>query len=121
MEHAQHGNVVACRWVERQRERPFERSERELVSAQRALQWVPAQPFDEVSAPDDDARLRATEQLVAGEADEVGARAKALRRGRLVADPRERPLAEVVDERDLVATRDRRELRPLREANDAEV
>jgi hypothetical protein len=51
VQHSQHGNGVACGWVERQRERPLESSERELVRAQRALQWVPAQPLDEVARP----------------------------------------------------------------------
>ena len=105
-------------------ERPLERRERQLVGTQRPLQRVPAQPLDEIGAPDDDARLRAAEKLVAREADEIGARAKALRRRRLVPDPTERARAEVVDERKLVGARDRRELRQLwalRESDDAEV
>ena len=34
---------------------------------------MPAEPLDEVGPAGDDARLRTAEQLVAGEADEVGA------------------------------------------------
>ena len=83
-----------------------------------------AQPLDELGAADDDARLWSAEQLVAREADEVGACSEALRRGRLVSDPTERAGAEVVDERKVVAPSDvgeLRETRPLREADDAEV
>ena len=87
-----------------------------------------AQPLDEVGAADDDARLRPAEQLVAGEADEVGARGEALARRRLVASDKSLLAsdagAEVVDERQAVAARDRGELgerRLLGEADDAEV
>ena len=82
------------------------------------------QTFDEIGAADDDARLRATEELVAREADEVGTRAKALRRRRLVADAPERAGAEVVDERQAGSLRDRGELAqlgPLCEPEHAEV
>ena len=70
-----------------------------LSSAERALQRVAAQPLDEVGPADDDPRLRAAEQLVAAEADEVGARRERLLRGRLVAEVEERARAEIVDER----------------------
>ena len=76
VEHAQHRHLVARRRVERERERSLERGERELVGAQRALERVAAQPLDELGAPDDDARLRPAEELVAREADEVGAGAR---------------------------------------------
>ena len=83
------------------------------------------QPLDEVGAADDDARLRPAEQLVAGEADEVGAGRERLLARRLVAETvGERAGAEVVDERQLVSARDRGELRRARrlgEADDAEV
>src|SRR5687767_11274324 len=83
-----------------------------------------SQPLDEVGAADDDAGLRPTEELVAREADEVGPGTKALRRRRLVADAAERAGAEVVDQRQAGALRDRGEvaqLGALREPEDAEV
>ena len=72
---------------------------------------VAPQPRDELGAADDDARLRAAEQLVAGEADEVGAGRE--RRGdeRLVGRAAsEAAGAEVVDERQAVPARDGGEL-----------
>ena len=45
---------------------------------------MPAQPLDELAAAGDDPRLRAAQQLVAGEADKVGSGCEALARGRLV-------------------------------------
>ena len=76
-----------------------------------------AQPLDELGAADDDARLRPAEQLVAGEADEVGAGREALARGRLVArSVDERARAEVVDERQPVP---RARPRPARAASAA--
>ena len=117
VEHAQHRHLVARRRVERERQRSLERRERELVGAQRALQRMAPQPLDEIGAADDDARLRAAEELVAREADEVGARAQALRRGRLVADAaRARPSR---GRRRAASSRracDRGELRELRAA-----
>jgi hypothetical protein len=103
---------------------PSTRRERELVHAHRALQRMPAEPLDEVGAPRHDARLRAAEELVAGEADEIGACGERLARRRLAWDVAERARTEVVDERQAVAARDRRELldpRQLGEADDAEV
>ena len=100
VEHAQHGDLAASALgVEVERERPLERRERQLVGAQRALQRVPPQPLDQVGAPDDDPGLRAAEELVAGEADEIGTRGEAAARGGLVTERHERPGAEVVDER----------------------
>ena len=57
------------------------------------------QPLDEVRAADDDARLRPAEQLVAREADEVGAGGEARGGRRLALELDERARAEVVDER----------------------
>ena len=71
---------------------------------------MPAQPLDELRAADDDARLRPAEQLVAGEADEIGARGEARGCGRLVADVEQRPRAEIVDERQPGLVGDAREL-----------
>src|SRR5262249_33839380 len=79
-----------------QLDRPFQCRERELVCAQRALQRVTTQALDEIRATDDDPGLRPTEQLVAGEADEIGSGGERLARGRLVADVDERTRAEVV-------------------------
>ena len=115
---------IRSRRVEVEPQRPLERGERQLVRAQRALQRMAPQPLDEIGPADDDARLRAAEQLVAGEADEVGARGERLRRRRLAGQVAERAGAEVVDERQPVPPRDRRELRELRqlgEPDDAEV
>src|SRR6266545_3887456 len=83
-----------------------------------------SQPLDELGAPDDDPRLRPAEQLVAGEADEVGAGRNARPRGRLVPQVDERSGPEVVHEWEFVALSHLRELRQgrlLREADDAEV
>jgi hypothetical protein len=44
----------------------------------RSRQRVAAQAFDELLPPDDDARLRSAQELVAGEEDKVGARRKAV-------------------------------------------
>ena len=96
--------------IGQERERPLERRERQLVGAQRPLQRMPAQPLDELRAADDDPRLRPAEQLVAGEADEVGAGGEARGGGRLVADVEERAGAEVVDEREPGSLRDPRQL-----------
>ena len=74
------------------------------------MERVAAQPLDEVGAAGDDARLRPAEQLVAGEADEVGACCERGGRGRLALELDEGARAEVVDERQLVAARDRGEL-----------
>ena len=61
-----------------------------------------AQALDEVGAADDDPRLRPAEQLVAREADEVGARGERGGGSRLALELDERARAEVVDERQLV-------------------
>ena len=94
---------------------------------------MPAEPLDEIGASDDDAGLRAAEELVAREADQVGAGRKALP-GRRLVGPRptlqqtvtwlESARAEVVDEREVVARRQGGELagrRLLGEADHAEV
>ena len=62
-----------------------------------------AQPLDELRAADHDPGLRAAEQLVAGEADEICARSEARACGRFVTHLDERPRAEVVDEHEFVA------------------
>ena len=121
-QHPQHRDLL--RPVEVERERALERGERQLVRAERAVERVAAQPLDEVRPPGDDPRLRPAEQLVAGEADEVGARSQRRGRGRLALELDERARAEVVDERQPVPPRDGRQLleaRLLREADDAEV
>ena len=66
-DHPQHRDVA----VERQR--PLERRERELVGPESPLERVAAESLDELGATDDDAGLRAAEQLVAREAHEIGA------------------------------------------------
>ena len=57
------------------------------------------QPLDQIGPSGDDSRLRAAEQLVTREAHEIGTRREARGRRRLVANPRERARAEIVDER----------------------
>ena len=96
-QHPQHRDLV--RPVEVERERALERGERQLVGAEGAMERVTAQALDEVGPAGDDPGLRAAEQLVAGEADEVGARRQRRGRGRLALDVDERAGAEVVDER----------------------
>ncbi len=83
-----------------------------------------AEALDEFPPPDDDARLGAAEQLVAGEADEIRPGGERLPRRRLVLEGREGARAEVVDERQGVTARHRRQLldtRLLREADDTKV
>ena len=125
VQHPQHRHLAQRPLrVEVEPERPLERRQRELVRAQRALERVPPQRLDEVGAADDDPGLRAAEQLVAGEADEIGARRPgspsrtARPRGAPARPSRGRRRAAAV------APRDRRELgdrRLLGEADDAEV
>ena len=107
-QHPQHRDLL--RPVEVERERALERGERQLVGAERAVERVAPQPLDEVGPAGDDPGLRAAEQLVAGEADEVGARGQRGGGRRLALDLDERARAEVVDERQLVPPRDRRQL-----------
>ena len=74
--------------------------------------------------PDDDPRLRAAEQLVAAEADEIGACGERRARGRLVRQIEQRAGAEVVEQRQRARARDAGEIferRLLGEADDAEV
>ena len=99
VEHPQHWHLVARGRVERERQRPLERGEGELVRAQCALQWMTPQPLDEIGPTEDDARLRPAEELVPGEAHEIGSGAQALGGRRLVADAPERARAEIVHER----------------------
>ena len=67
-----------------------------------------AQPLDEVRPSDDDSRLRPSEQLVSGEADEVGAGAETLRRSGLVSNAGKGPRSEIVHERQVVTPCQRR-------------
>ena len=83
-----------------------------------------AKALDQVGAAGHDPRLRPAEQLVAREADEVGAGGEARGGRRLARQLDERARAEVVDERQVVPARDGGELahlRLLREADLAEV
>ncbi len=111
VEHPQHRNLTArALGIGVEGERPLERGERQLVGAQRALQRLAAEALDELAAADHDPRLRPTEQLVAGEADEIRTGGEARRGRRLVADVGQRAGAEVVDEPDAGPRGDRREL-----------
>src|SRR4029079_11087305 len=106
--------------LEVEEQRALERGEPELVDAQRAMERVAPKLLDERGVADDDARLRSAEQLVAAEADEVGARGERRARRRLVGEVDERAGPEVVEERHAEA-RELRERRLLREADHAEV
>ena len=107
VEHPEHRDLPPRELgVREERERALQRRKRQLVRPQRALQWMPPQPLDEVGAPDDDARLGAAEELVAREADEVGTGGDARRGGGLVAHVEEGARAEVVDERERGSLRD---------------
>src|SRR5439155_1362815 len=100
-QHAQDRNLA---WrFDRELEGSFQRRERELVGAERALEWVTSQLVDQIRAPHDDARLRPAQELVTGEADQVRTRRQAGACGRLVADVDERAGAEIVHERKFVA------------------
>ena len=85
---------------------------------------MPAQPLDELRPPDDHARLRPAEQLVPGEAHEVGPRLEALPHGRLVGDLGHHARAGVLDDRKAVPPPHRDHLaqpRALCEPHDPEV
>jgi hypothetical protein len=85
---------------------------------------VAPEPLDELCTTRDDPGLRAAQQLVPRETDEVGAGGEARARGRLVVELLQYAGAEVVDEREPVPMRDARELRDRRlgrEADDTEV
>src|SRR5262252_2117788 len=102
----------------------LERRQRELVDSQRALEGMSAQALDELGVAEHDAGLRAAEELVAREADEVGAGGQRLASSRLGFHRRDRPGAQVVDQREPVPLSNRGDLlepRPLFEADDAEV
>ena len=77
----------------------------ELVAPEGAEERVAFQGGDELRFPGDDAGLRAAEQFVAAEADQIDAATKHLRRRRLVLDARnffradDGPAPEVFDER----------------------
>ncbi len=86
-------------------DRRLERGEGQLVAPERAKQRLALERGDHRPAPGDDARLRAAEQLVAAEADEIHALAQ-YRGGcrlRLEAGDRagveHRPAAEILDQR----------------------
>jgi hypothetical protein len=67
-----------------QSQRCLDRSEPDLVDSQSALQGIAIEARDQVAAPDDETRLRAAEQLVAGERHEVGAIRDHVGHGRLL-------------------------------------
>ena len=124
-QHAQHRNLAQSpRGVEIEEQRPLERRQGELVEPECTLQRVAPQPLDQFRSAHDEAGLRAAEQLVAAEADEIGPRGQRLLRGRFCAEVEQRAGAEIVDERQIEAPGERSEL-PQRglfgEADDAEV
>ena len=110
-QHPQHRDLAGHAPARGERERPLERGERELVGAERALERMAAQTLDEVGPAGDDPRLRPAEQLVAREADEVGAGRERRRDGRLALEVGQRAGAEVVDEREAVRGARRRRAR----------
>ena len=82
-------------------QRRFERREPDLVDPQRPLHRIAVDPRDQILAADDEARLRAAEQLVAGEGDEIGAFGDRLAHRRLVRE------AEAAQDRPACRSRDR--------------
>ena len=100
-----------------------ERRQRQLADAQRALHRELADALDRVAAADDQPRLRATEQLVAGERDHVDAALDRVGEQRLAAEQRrerpragelEQPGAEVERRRHVLLATQRRDLRGRR-------
>ena len=92
----------------------FERGQAGLVETQGALQRVAGELLDEVGAPDDEPGLRAAQQFVAAEGDEIGSLVQRLRYRRLVRQPPaleidERAAAQILDERDRMVARQRGE------------
>ena len=95
-------------------QRRLERGDADLVEPHGALHRVAADARDELAAADDEAGLRAAEQLVAREGDEVGALGDRLGDGRLArqavgGEVDEGAGAEVVDERHAVVMGDPRQ------------
>ena len=91
----------------------LERRQPDLVEPQRALQRVAGEPRDQLGAADDEPGLRAAEQFVAAEGDEVGALRQRFGDGRLV---RQAPALEV-DQRaaaEILDKRNRRARAPAR-------
>ena len=91
-------------------ERRLERRQPDLVDAQRALYRVLVDPRQKMLAADDEPGLRATQQLVARERDQIGAVGDGFSDGRLVREPETREVdqrsgAEVVHERDTTLAR----------------
>src|SRR5204863_8077401 len=124
-EHPQHGYLaLAEAGVEIESEGRLQGRKRQLVGAQRPLERVAPETLDELGAADDDPGLRAAEQLVAREADEVCAGRQRSSRRRLVPELGQDAGTEVVDDRKPARPGDTNELRELRllgEADDAEI
>jgi hypothetical protein len=72
--HPDDGHAVGCLARQMLGQRCLERSVRDLVHAQRAHQRMLADAREVFLPSDDDASLRAAEQLVAAEADDIGTR-----------------------------------------------
>ncbi len=109
-----------------QLQRRLERRQRQLVDPHRARQRVTLHPSHGLGGAHDDPRLRPAQQLVPGEADQVGARLDAGPRRGLVQQVRQveqRAGAEVVDQRHVSARQLRQLLQPGvgREPDDPEV
>ena len=88
------------------------------------MKGVSAELLDELLAPDDDPRLRPSQELVAREADEIGTRREAAGDRGLVTKLADGARSEIVDERQPGSLRDLDELaegRLLGEADDPEV
>src|SRR5690606_20215938 len=103
-------------WIAIKAQSRFERGDTYLVQPRRPLQRIGGDGDDEVLAPDDEAGLRTTEQLVAGEGDEVRALGDRLGDGRLAAQAKacqidQRAGAEIVDQRYAGLARQFRQLR----------
>ena len=66
-----------------QPERGLDRGKANLVDSKRPLHRIATDGGNQLTLPDDKARLRSPQQLVAGEGDEVGALGQSLADGRL--------------------------------------
>ena len=78
--HAQSRNGIQTS-LQIERDRRFQRGNRQLIHAQGAEQRILANPFERFALSDQDAGLRAAQQLVAAESDDIHARLQALAAG----------------------------------------
>ena len=87
-DHAEHAGRPAGRARDRGTARASPRGRPSVSLSARRARWsgMAPKPLDQLGAADDDPGLRAAEQLVAGEADEIGAGGERVGDGRLVVE-----------------------------------